>query len=262
MESQRAQVQNCRQRPLHCGRYPGQKEASRGVHQGYDRRTGTNCAIKLLLPTLRRYPRIRDRFEREAEVLLSLKHDHIVELFDHGVTDNHHWLAMELITGGSLVQRVRDNGPMDADSVIQLGISKPAMRFSSPTERGIIHRDIKPGNILMDAEGRTKIVDFGIAHVNDASKVLTRVGVKMGSVRFMAPEQRTGASSVGAPADIYGLGITLMSVLLGRTPKKPDEDLISLRGSYRPRSATYSFAPHCPILAVAFRPHRNGANAT
>ena len=199
------------------------------VHRGYDRRTGTNCAIKLLLPTLRRYPRIRDRFEREAEVLLSLKHDHIVELFDHGVTDNHHWLAMELITGGSLVQRVRDNGPMDADSVIQLGIEAcDALQFAH--ERGIIHRDIKPGNILMDAEGRTKIVDFGIAHVNDASKVLTRVGVKMGSVRFMAPEQRTDASSVGAPADIYGLGITLMSVLLGRTPKKPDEDLISLKG--------------------------------
>ena len=95
----------------------------------------------------------------------------------------------------------------------------------------------------MDAQGRTKIVDFGIAHVNDASKVLTRVGVKMGSVRFMAPEQRTDASSVGAPADIYGLGITLISVLLGRTPKNTEEDLMALKGHIPEK--------HFPLILVS-----------
>ena len=206
------------------------------VHRGYDRRTGEECAIKLLLPTLQRYPRIRDRFEREAEVLTALKHEHIVQIYDHGITDDHHWLVMELISGGSLVDRVRKHGPLHSEEVIRIGM-EACSALQVAHDQGIIHRDIKPGNILIDSKGRTKLVDFGIAHVNEATKVLTRVGVRMGSVRFMAPEQRSDASSVGAPADIFGLGVTMLAMLLGRSPKRPEDELEALKDQISPSLA-------------------------
>ena len=183
----------------------------------------------MLLPALQRYPRIRDRFEREAEVLKALQHDNIVQIFDHGVTEDTHWLVMELVRGGSLVQRVREEGAFDAERVTRIG-QQACAALEVAHDEGIIHRDIKPGNILVTQDGQIKVVDFGICHVSRASRVLTKVGVRMGSVRFMAPEQRIDAGSVGAPADIYGLGVTLLSLLLGRTPKRPEDELAALEG--------------------------------
>lgn len=197
------------------------------VHRGYDRRTGGECAIKLLLPTLQRYPRIQERFEREAEVLKALQHENIVQIYDHGITEDHHWLVMELVSGGSLVQRVRAEGAFDAERVIRIG-QQTCNALEVAHREGIIHRDIKPGNILVTEEDQIKVVDFGICHVSRATRVLTKVGVRMGSVRFMAPEQRVDAGSVGAPADVFGLGMTLLSLLLGRTPKRPEEELVAL----------------------------------
>jgi serine/threonine-protein kinase len=207
------------------------------VHRCYDRRTSRECAIKLLLPPLRRYPRIRDRFEREAEVLKSLTHDNIVQLYDHGITEDHHWLVMELVPGGSLVDRVRRDGPFDWERVVAVGLDSCAgLRVAH--DQGIIHRDIKPGNLLMTQEERVKIVDFGICHVNQATRVLTTAGVRMGSVRYMAPEQRDDAANVGAQADVYGLGITMLALLLGRTPKRPEDEISDLQDEI-PASLAY-----------------------
>ena len=207
------------------------------VHKSFDRRTGMECAIKLLLPTLRRYPKIRERFEREAEALRILEHDNIVRLLDYGITEDHQWIAMELVKGGSLVDRVRVDGTFDWERVVHVGIDACA-GLQAAHERGIIHRDVKPGNLLMTENGKVKIVDFGICHVSEATQVLTRAGVRMGSVRFMAPEQRTDAHTAGAPADVYGLGVTLMALLLGRTPKRFDEEIEGL-GKEVPSNLAY-----------------------
>jgi len=219
------------------GRYIIQSTLGEGgvarVHRCYDRRTGRDCAIKLLLPTLRRYPRIRERFEREAEVLKSLTHENIVQLYDHGITEDHHWLVMELVEGGSLVDRVRQDGPFDWKRVVSVA-QESCAALQLAHESGIIHRDIKPGNLLMTPEGQVKVVDFGICHVNQATRVLTTAGVRMGSVRYMAPEQREDAANVGAQADIYGLGITLLALMLGRTPKRPEEELFELENEIPP----------------------------
>ena len=199
------------------------------VHRGFDRRTGDECAIKLLLPTLRRYPRIRQRFEREAEALQALQHPNIVQLLDHGITEDHQWIVMELVRGGSLVQRVREDGIFEWSRVVEVGIDA-CDGLQAAHEQGIIHRDIKPGNLLMSRQGQVKIVDFGICHVSQATRVLTSAGVRMGSVRFMAPEQRVDAHNVGAPADVFGLGVTMMALLLGRSPKRPEDELQALNG--------------------------------
>jgi serine/threonine protein kinase len=186
------------------------------VHRAFDRQDQRWVAIKLLAPAMARHLVIRQRFSREAEIVAGLSHPNIVPVFameqDRGMA----WLVMELVEGQTLDRWSRLFGPMPPRMAVETVLQVcDAVGFAHTT--GVIHRDIKPGNVLVDPTGRCRVADFGLARGPDSAR-LTQTGVTMGTFGFMAPEQQDDAVSAGIPADIFSLGATLLSLLIGRTP--------------------------------------------
>lgn len=191
--------------------------ATATVHRAWDQDHERWCAIKLLSPVLARYPAVLARFEREARVLAALDHPHIVRAHGLERTERAVFLVMELVGGGSLMERVASHGAlpprMAVDAALQVA---DALRAAHAA--GVVHRDIKPHNVLVAADGTCRVADFGIAGVTAAAQRITRTGVTMGTNGFMAPEQVQDAKRVDHRADVYALGALLYCLLSGRLP--------------------------------------------
>src|SRR5438105_7935309 len=156
-----------------------------------------------------------DRFKREAETVAQLSHPNIVPLHFIGQKDDLLYLAMACIDGGSLADRVSKEGPLPVADVAR-AMSEVASALAHAHKRGVIHRDIKPQNVLLDAEsGRCLVTDFGIARTGESS--LTATGMLMGTPAYLAPEQVTGEPS-DHRADIYSLGVMAYELLAARQP--------------------------------------------
>jgi eukaryotic-like serine/threonine-protein kinase len=184
------------------------------VFQAAHVETGQSAAVKLLAPNLAEVEGFRDRFEAEVETLRKLNHPNIVRLFGFGEQDRQLFYAMELIAGSSLEEELAKGRRFDWREVVRIAVDVcKALRHAH--DRGIVHRDIKPGNILLSAEGQVKIADFGIARLFGNSK-LTIAGAIIGTAEYMAPEQAAG-KPVEPRADLYSLG-AVMYVLLARRP--------------------------------------------
>ncbi len=187
------------------------------VHRAFDRQEQQWVAIKLLAPAMARHLVIRQRFSREAEILAALSHPNILPVFaleqDRGMT----WLVMELVEGQTLDRWTRLFGRMPPRMAVET-ILQVCDGVGFAHASGVIHRDIKPGNVLVGPDGRCRVADFGLARGTDSER-LTRTGVTMGTFGFMAPEQQDDAVRAGVPADIFSLGATLLSLLIGRTPE-------------------------------------------
>jgi len=184
------------------------------VYEGVHRETGEPAALKLLSPALAQEEGFRIRFEAEIETLRKLNHPNVVRLFGFGAQDEQLYYAMELVDGNSLEEELRRGRHFDWREVTRIGIDVcRALRHAH--DRGVIHRDIKPGNLLMVADGHVKLSDFGIARLFGYSR-LTNPGNVLGTAEYMAPEQAEGGPIDGR-ADLYSLG-TLMYVLLTRRP--------------------------------------------
>lgn len=184
------------------------------VYKAVHRETGEPAAVKLLSPDLSHEEGFRSRFEAEIETLRKLNHPNIVRLFGFGEQGTLLFYAMELVDGSSLEQELRQGRRFDWREVTRIGIETcRALRHAH--DRGVIHRDIKPGNLLLATDGRVKLSDFGIARLFGYSK-LTSVGNVLGTAEYMAPEQAEGRP-VDARADLYSLG-ALMYALLARRP--------------------------------------------
>ncbi|MDQ2951662.1 MAG: protein kinase, partial [Chloroflexota bacterium] len=184
------------------------------VHRAYDRATGRDVAIKLMRPGLAEDPDLLQRFERESSTLRALHHQNIVEVLDHGTVDGAPYLVMELVDGPTLQQLLRVRGRLSEDDARHIGV-QVASGLDAAHARGTIHRDLKPGNILITADGTAKVTDFGIAHL-DAMTQLTRTGEVLGTPRYIAPEQVTGLAD--ARSDLYALGIVLYESVTGHPP--------------------------------------------
>jgi len=188
------------------------------VYRAFDRRLQRYRAIKILAPELAKRESLRKRFLSEAQTMATLEESRVVRIFDMGDDDGRVYIVMELVEGGSLLDRVNSGGPLPPQLATQVGL-QIAESLHAAHLAGVIHRDIKPHNILLTRSGEVRITDFGIAQVQSEDKAgMTRTGAVMGTWGFMAPEQRSNAKGVDARADVFSLGATLWAVLKAETP--------------------------------------------
>ena len=158
------------------------------VYKAYQARLGRHVALKVLPQEFLHDDNFAKRFEREARIVARLEHPHIVPIYDYGIDDDIPWMSMWLLPVGSVADLLAAQGRLSADRVGAI-LRQVAEALGAAHELGIIHRDIKPGNILLDSEDQVYVGDFGIAHLADASVELTRSGMMAGTPQYMAPEQ-------------------------------------------------------------------------
>ena len=214
-------------RTLADGRYrladPLGEGATAVVYRAQDLQTGREVAIKILAPALARHLAMHKRFEREASALERLDHPHIVRILGVGQDDRLAYIVMELVPGGSTIEWVQRHGPMPPRLAVGL-LLQACDALGAAHAAGLVHRDLKPHNLLLAADGGVRVADFGITRVLDQSS-MTRTGVRMGTMGFMAPEQAENAKQVDLRADIYSLGATLFSLVSGLVPEDIREQL-------------------------------------
>ncbi|WP_226347203.1 protein kinase domain-containing protein [Agilicoccus flavus] len=183
------------------------------VWRATDRVLGRVVAIKLLSPSLAGQPGFTQRFREEARNTAALSHGNIAALYDYGEDDGASWLVMELVEGEPLSQIIKDEGPLDPARVSSI-MGQAADALQAAHDAGVIHRDVKPANILVRHDGVVKLTDFGIARAVDAVPI-TRTGEVMGTAQYISPEQAMGRH-VGPASDVYALGAVAHEMLTGR----------------------------------------------
>ena len=182
------------------------------VYDGSDRRLGRSVAVKVLRADLAEQPRARRRFEAEARAAARLAHPNVVTVFDSGEDDGIPFLVMERLPGRTLADELAD-GALPFDRVCAVGCEMLAA-LTAAHDAGVIHRDIKPGNVLLTTDGHVKVSDFGIAKtVDDADQ--TQTAELVATVRYLAPERLTGAPATPR-SDLYSVGVVLYEALSGR----------------------------------------------
>ncbi|TNF33997.1 MAG: serine/threonine protein kinase, partial [Gammaproteobacteria bacterium] len=171
-------------------------------------------AIKVMDHSLIQDPHYAERFLREARIVAKLSHPHIVPVFDVGVIDHHHYLAMEHLSGGDLKTRIKEG--VNAKAALRI-LRDMASALDFAHSKGYVHRDIKPDNILFREDGSAVLTDFGIARPRETDMELTQAGTVVGTPKYMAPEQCQG-KVVDGRADLYSLGIVFVEMLTGKPP--------------------------------------------
>jgi serine/threonine-protein kinase len=188
------------------------------VYRGRQEQLDRYVAIKLLPPYYAADPAFVERFKLEARAMARLSHPHIVTVHDTGEDGGRLYIIMEYVGGGTLKDRMETAMPLREVTRI---VAEVASALSYAHSMGIVHRDVKPVNVLMDTNGRAVLSDFGIAKVLETSAALTHAGAGVGTPEYMSPEQCRGVP-VDARADIYALGVMLYEMLTGRTPFQAD----------------------------------------
>ncbi|MDX2038651.1 MAG: serine/threonine-protein kinase [Isosphaeraceae bacterium] len=175
-------------------------------------------AVKVLLETLAQNKEFIKRFKREAEIAARLSHNNIVNVFDAGEVDGHHYFVMEYVEGATVKDEL-DKGKMFDEKVAVKVVLAVAEALEHAHKRGLIHRDIKPENIILTKEGGVKLADLGLARLTtDEQWALAESGMAIGTPYYISPEQVRGQTDVDIRADIYGLGATLYHMVTGKVP--------------------------------------------
>jgi len=184
----------------------------RARHLGFD----LDVAVKCLKPDmLVRGAGILERFRREARVAVQITDEHVVRIHDAGHESGVHYLVMEFVAGETAMERVARKGPLHPPEAVRIA-QAVAAGLAAMHRRGVVHRDVKPQNVLISARGAVKLADLGLARP-DATPKVTATGDVLGTPHFMAPEQFSDPRSLGPTGDIYALGATLYYLLVGRT---------------------------------------------
>ncbi|MFR9069673.1 MAG: Stk1 family PASTA domain-containing Ser/Thr kinase [Paraclostridium sp.] len=193
------------------------------VYEARDRLLNRTVAIKVLRPEFVDDQEFLTKFKREAEAVASLSHPNIVNVYDVGEDGKVHYIVMELIEGQNLKDIIKNEGTLDEYTALDI-TKQIARALGAAHKKGIIHRDIKPHNILISNEGRiVKVADFGIAKAVSSS-TMTSTGSVIGSVHYFSPEQAKG-KFVGNTTDLYSLGIVLYEMIIGRVPFRGDSPI-------------------------------------
>ncbi len=186
------------------------------VYLGEHPENGKKAAVKILTEEFSKMPGIQARFKREGTAGGRLEHDNIAAVLDMGQEDNYAFIATEFVEGGSIEDLIYKQKRVPPARAVEI-LCDLLAGLHHAHENGVIHRDIKPANVLLTAEGRAKVVDFGLAKDAEANTILTLSGSVMGTPSYMSPEQAMG-EKVGPEADIYSCGIILYQMLTGRKP--------------------------------------------
>jgi serine/threonine protein kinase len=241
---------------LIAGRYRLERRLGSGgmstVHLALDQRLERYVAIKLLAEHLADDPAFVSRFQREAQAAAKLIHPNIVQVFDSGLDEQsgQHFIVMEYIEGRSCAEILRDQGWVPVQEAVSI-VEQACEGLHYAHRHGVIHRDVKPGNLLRSAEGQVKLADFGIAKAAEQSSI-TQVGSVLGTAAYLSPEQARGQDA-GPQADIYALGVVAYQLISGRLPYEASSlsELVLLQQERPPPRLDALVAGVTPQLADA-----------
>ena len=204
--------------PIKIGKYQIVEPVGEGamgvVYRATDLVLDRTVAVKVMSAAIARDPGLRQRFLREAQAAASLQHPNLVTVYDLGETDGHLYIAMEFVYGADLERLMELKEPLTLQAKLDI-IADVLTGLSYAHRKGVVHRDIKPANIRVSDDGRSKIMDFGVAHL--VASDLTRTGLVLGTPSYMAPEQ-VMSGNITACTDIYSVGSVLYQLLTGTKP--------------------------------------------
>ena len=200
------------------GRYRVERELGRGgmakVFLGTDTVLGRQVAIKLLAPQFADDESFVQRFRREAQAAAQISHQNIVSVFDTGSDDGVHFIVMEHVEGRTLAEFLAGGGRIMPDRAIDIAMDV-CRALEAAHAQGVIHRDIKPGNIMLNPRGDVKVTDFGIARMTATAETIAQTAAVLGTAAYLSPEQAQGLP-VDGRSDIYSLGCVLYEMVTGR----------------------------------------------
>src|SRR3954447_26429774 len=209
---------------VYSGRYELRRHVARGgmaeVYLAHDRLLDRPVALKVLFPELSVDRSFVERFRREAQAAANLSHPNIVSVYDWGEEENTYFIVMEYVDGRPLSTLLRSEGTLLPDRAAGI-CAEVAGALGFAHRNGVIHRDVKPGNVLLTNDGQVKVTDFGIARAANAEENLTQTGAVMGTATYFSPEQAQG-TTVDPRSDIYSLGVVLYELVTGRPPFSGD----------------------------------------
>jgi len=216
------------------------------VFRAFDTTTRQTVAVKLLRPSgFTASSADIERFLREGEALRLLNHPNIVKVFDAFQEGERHFLVMECVEGGSLESALRSGGPLPLARVLELGLDI-SDALSRAHRLGIVHRDVKPANVLVAADGTPRLSDFGVAHIAGRERVSGANDV-VGTVDYLSPEAVTGAG-VDAGADVWAFGVMLFELLSGVRPFRGEHAAATLHAIvHAPPLELETLRPECPL---------------
>jgi serine/threonine-protein kinase len=220
------------------------------VYRAVDTRLGRTVAVKVLHPQYGRDEPFVQRFQQEAEFAASLgSHPNIVAIYDIGQDDELHYIVMEFVEGRSLKDLIREGAPFPVSEAFAIG-QQVAAALDFAHKRGLVHRDVKPQNIMVTPGGIAKVTDFGIARSVSASQ-LTRPGMVIGTVHYISPEQAQGKGAEPA-SDIYALGVMLYEMLTAHLPFDADNAIgVAMQHVHSDPPSPWDYNPELPAQAVA-----------
>ncbi len=202
------------------------------VYRCTDTNLNIDRAAKLLPPALGTFFGHIERFKREATAMVALHHPHVVDVFDVGVDTGWAFIITEILHGGTLDVLVEQDGPVPPPRAVQF-MEETLRALQAAHDHGVIHRDMRPNNVLLDKHGHAKLGDFGLARLHASEQEITGAGQAMGLVPWAAPEQLKDARTVDGRADLYGVGMTLASLLIGREPENRIDAVASTPEPFR-----------------------------
>ena len=215
------------------------------VYRGDDLRLGREVAIKILRPQYANERTFVERFVQEARAMAGFSHPNIVNVFDVGRTGASPYIVMEYVDGIDLRRKLQQEGRLSIGEALEIA-RQVAEGVGAAHRKGIVHRDIKPGNILIASDGRVKVADFGIARAMADAQHLTEPGVVWGTTAYLSPEQIRGGTATPA-SDVYAIGVLLYEMLTGQTPfQGEDRVAVALKHLNEPPPPLHELNPRVP----------------
>jgi eukaryotic-like serine/threonine-protein kinase len=196
------------------------------VYKAMDRELERLVAIKVIRPELARYPDVLQRFKQELILARQVTHRNVIRIFDLGEAEGIKFITMEYIEGRDLKSQIREKGKFESKAAVEI-MAQVCRALEAAHSEGVIHRDLKPQNIMVDSQGKVSVMDFGIARSMDMGGGMTQTGALVGTIEYMSPEQARG-ETLDARSDLFSLGIIFYEVLTGTSPFVAETAMASL----------------------------------